>query len=343
MQLTTGEIASRLQGTLSGDSNTPISGIAPTANARQGQIAFAENRRHFRQAIDSEASAVIVGRDLEPPPDTAKAVIQVAQARVGFAELIDLFHPESLPPPGIHASSVVHPEAQIDPSASIGPGCLIGSGTAVEANVVLHGGNQIGNDCRLGESCQLFPRVVLYPRSALGKRVRIHAGAVIGSDGYGYIHDGKRHRKIQQVGGVNIGDDVEIGANTTVDRGALDDTVIGEGTKIDNLVQIAHNVVIGKHCLIIAQTGIAGSTKIGNGVTIAGQVGIAGHLHIGDGATIAAQSGVMRDIPGNQTVFGTPAQEDRKVKRQILALQKLPELLRQLRTGDKTPRPSQNE
>src|SRR6185503_5541348 len=188
----------------------------------------------------------------------------------------------------------------------------------------------VGANCALGEDTHLFPNVTLYPRTQLGKRVRIHAGTVIGSDGFGYVFDEGAHRKVPQVGSTVINDDVEIGANVTIDRGALGPTIIGKGTKIDNLVQIAHNVVIGEHSLVVSQTGIAGSSRIGNYVTLAGQVGIAGHLKIGDRATIAAQSGVMHDIPEGQKWFGTPAMPDRKMKRQLLAMQQLPELLRRV-------------
>jgi UDP-3-O-[3-hydroxymyristoyl] glucosamine N-acyltransferase len=188
----------------------------------------------------------------------------------------------------------------------------------------------------------LHPNVTLYPRSTLGKRVRIHAGSVIGADGFGYVFDKGEHRKVPQVGQVIIHDDVEVGANVTIDRAALGATVIGRGTKIDNLVQIAHNVTIGEHCILVAQVGIAGSTKIGNYVTIAGQVGVAGHLRIADRVTIAAQSGVMHAIPEGQKWMGSPAGPDRVMKRQYLAMERLPELLRRVqelerRLGEAAP------
>src|SRR5207247_8524421 len=182
----------------------------------------------------------------------------------------------------------------------------------------------------IGDGSHLFPNVVLYHNTQLGQRVRIHAGSVIGSDGFGYVVDNGVHRKVPQIGSVIIGDDVEIGANVTIDRGALGPTSIGTGTKIDNLVQIAHNVQIGEHCLVVAQAGIAGSTKLGSYVVLAGQVGLAGHLKIGNQVTIAAQSGVMNDIPDGGKWFGYPAQPDREMKRQIVALRQLPELLKRI-------------
>jgi len=243
---------------------------------------------------------------------------------------LPLFFPEPVLPAGIHPSAVVAASARVDPSAHVGPQCVIGERVRIGADAVLVGRNFISDDCVVGEECRLYPNVTLYPRSALGRRVRIHAGSVIGSDGFGYVFDKGEHRKVPQVGQVIIHDDVEIGANVTIDRAALGATVIGRGTKIDNLVQIAHNVTIGEHCILVAQVGIAGSTKIGNYVTIAGQVGVAGHLRIADKVTIAAQSGVMHHIPEGQKWLGSPAGPDRVMKRQYLAMERLPELLRRV-------------
>ena len=188
----------------------------------------------------------------------------------------------------------------------------------------------MGDDSVLGEETRIFPHVTIYPRSEIGRRVRIHAGAVIGSDGYGYVLDGGFHRKVPQIGQVVIGDDVEIGANVTIDRGALGATRIGRGTKIDNLVQVAHNVVIGEHCLLISQVGIAGSSQLGNYVIVAGQAGVAGHLKIGNQVTVAAQAGVMTDIPDGEKWLGAPAQPDRQMKRQMIAFTHLPDLIRRV-------------
>jgi UDP-3-O-[3-hydroxymyristoyl] glucosamine N-acyltransferase len=205
--------------------------------------------------------------------------------------------------------------------------------------VVLEGGNHIGAASEIGEDSRLFPNVTLYARSIVGARVRIHAGSVIGSDGFGYVFDNSRseapHRKVPQVGNVIIHDDVEIGANVTIDRGALGSTVIGKGSKIDNLVQIGHNVVIGENCIVVAQVGIAGSTKLGKSVILAGQVGLAGHLKIGDRVTIAAQSGVMHNIPDGETWLGYPAGPIADTKRQWIAVQKLPDLLHRVKQLEK--------
>jgi UDP-3-O-[3-hydroxymyristoyl] glucosamine N-acyltransferase len=218
----------------------------------------------------------------------------------------------------------------VDPGAYIGPGCVVGENVVIAARVTLRGGNHIGDNCVIGEQSQLFPNVVLYPQTQIGRRVRVHAGSVLGADGFGYVVDGGVHRKIPQVGHVIVEDDVEIGANVTIDRGALGPTLIGRGTKIDNLVQVAHNVVLGENCLVVAQVGIAGSTTIGSNTILAGQVGLAGHLKIGNNVTVAAQSGVMRDIPDGGKWLGAPAQPDRQAKRQMIALQRLPELIQRV-------------
>ncbi len=196
-------------------------------------------------------------------------------ARVAFAKTLALFFPEQKFAAGIHPTAVIAASAKIDPTAHVGPHCVVGERVKIGANSVLQGGNFIGDDSKLGDDVNLFPNVTIYPRTEIGHRVRIHAGTVIGSDGFGYVLDDGIHRKVPQIGNVVIGDDVEIGSNVSVDRGALGSTVIGKGTKIDNLVQIAHNVEIGEHCIIIAQVGIAGSTKLGKYVILAGQAGIA--------------------------------------------------------------------
>jgi UDP-3-O-[3-hydroxymyristoyl] glucosamine N-acyltransferase len=332
MTLSSGEIASRLDGTLIGDSEIQISGVADAKEAVGGEITFAEEDRFFDVASAGGASAILVSGAYECK---GKPLIKVKNVRVGWAQLLDWFHPEESGSAGIHPGSLVDDSAVVDASASIGPGCVISKNVTIGSGAVLCGGNHIGGDCVIGEDSKLFPNAILYANSRIGKRVRIQAGAIVGSDGYGYVFDGEKHRKIAQIGGVVIGDDVELGANVTIDRGALGDTSIGDGTKIDNLVQIAHNVVIGKHCIIISQTGIAGSTKIGDYTVIAGQVGIAGHLKIGSQVTIAAQSGVMRDIPDGQKVFGSPAQGDRDFKRQLIGIQQLPDLIKRFKGLEK--------
>jgi UDP-3-O-[3-hydroxymyristoyl] glucosamine N-acyltransferase len=334
MPYTALQIADLIGGTVIGDGNVTLSGFAPAGSAKPGDLTFAENDVYFARAEQSAASAVLV----DGPFTSCKPLIKVSNARVGFARAMSLFFPEPAFNPGIHPSAVVAPTALIDPAAPVGPLCVVGERARIGARVVLQANNFVGDSVQIGESCMLYAGVTLYAGTQLGKRVRIHAGTVIGSDGFGYVFDSGIHRKVPQVGNVIVHDDVEIGANVTIDRGALGPTVIGKGTKIDNLVQIAHNVTIGEHCLVVAQAGIAGSTRLGNYVTLAGQVGIAGHLKIGNGATIAAQSGVMHDVPDGQKWFGSPAMPDRKMKRQVLATQQLPELLRRVAELERTTR-----
>jgi UDP-3-O-[3-hydroxymyristoyl] glucosamine N-acyltransferase len=325
--LTAAQLAKELGGEVLGDGAIALTGFAPAAAAKAGDLTFAENEAFFAKAEQSAASAILVDASFQ---SQAKVLIRVPNARIAFAKVVPLFFPEKVFPAGAHPSSVVSASAAVDPTAHIGPFCHVGENVQIGAHVVLRGGNHIGDNCIIGAESHLFPNAVVYALSQIGRRVRIHAGAVIGGDGFGYVFDAGVHRKVPQVGCVIIHDDVEIGANTTIDRGALGPTVIGHGTKIDNLVQIAHNVVIGEHSVLVAQVGIAGSTRVGNYVTLAGQVGIAGHLKIGNKAVVAAQSGVMRDVPDDGKWMGAPAQPDRQEKRQILALQQLPDLLRRV-------------
>jgi UDP-3-O-[3-hydroxymyristoyl] glucosamine N-acyltransferase len=327
MLLTTGELSKQLGGEIIGDASLNISGFAPASAAKPGDLTFAENELYFKTADDSAASAVLVDKDFGP---SKKTLIKVPNARIAFAKVLPLFFPEPQFLPGVHETAVVSKSAQIHSSAHIGPHCVIGENVKIAAGVVLQGGNHIGANCVLGERSHLFPNVVLYSATQLGQRVRIHASSVIGSDGFGYVLDGAIHRKVPQIGNVILHDDVEIGANVTIDRGALGPTVIGKGTKIDNLVQIGHNVQIGENCLIVAQVGIAGSTRLGHYTTLAGQVGLAGHLKIGSKVIVAAQSGVMNNIGDGEKWFGYPAQPDRQMKRQLIAVQQLPELIRRV-------------
>jgi len=297
MTLTTAEIAQQLGGKVLGDPNARLTGFASADQARPGDLTFAETVEYFAAAEASAATAVIAGQEFT---SASKVVIRVANPRVAFAKAVAIFFPEPEFTPGIHPTAVVAKSAQIDASVHIGPHCTIGERVTIGAQAVLLAGDHVGDDSVIGDDSRLFPNVTLYPRTQIGKRVRIHSGAVIGADGFGYVFDSGFHRKVPQIGHVVIGDDVEIGANSCVDRGALGATVIGRGTKIDNLVQVAHNVQTGEHCLLIAQVGISGSTKLGNYVVLAGQAGIGGHLKIGNQATVGATGPMMT----SQTAFG---------------------------------------
>lgn len=332
MSFTAAQIAQQLRGEVLGDGSVTLTGFAAAQHARPGDLTFAEKETYFAAAEQSQASAILVSG---PFTSATKVLIRVPNARVAVAKLLPVFFPVDQYAAGIHPSAVIADSAQVDPTAHIGPNCVIGARAKVGARSVLQGGNHLGRDGTIGDDTSLFPNVVIYAQCQIGNRVSIHAGTVIGSDGYGYVFDEGRHRKMLQVGNVIIHDDVEIGANAAIDRGALGPTVIGQGTKIDNLVHIAHNVTLGRNCLVMGQVGFAGSTQLGDYCVIASQSGIAGHLKIGHQATVGAKSGVMRDIPDKGTVLGIPAAPDREAKRQMIALTQLPELIRRTRELEK--------
>jgi UDP-3-O-[3-hydroxymyristoyl] glucosamine N-acyltransferase len=327
MPFTTAEIARAVGGEVAGDASATLKGFAMIDRARAGDLTFAETPEYFAAAEQSAATAIITGQNVS---SDKKILIRVANPRVAFAKALALFFPEQQFAAGIHPTAVIAKSAQVDSSAHVGPHCIVGDRVKIGANTVLQGGVFVGDDSKLGDDVNLFPNVTIYPRTEIGNRVRIHAGTVIGSDGFGYVLDSGVHRKVPQIGNVAIADDVEIGSNVSVDRGALGSTIIGKGTKIDNLVQIAHNVEIGDHSILCGQAGISGSTKLGKYVILAGQVGLAGHLKIGNQVTVAAQSGVMTDIPDGQKWLGSPAQPDKQTKRQMIAIQHLPELLKRV-------------
>jgi UDP-3-O-[3-hydroxymyristoyl] glucosamine N-acyltransferase len=326
------QIAEHLGGEVIGDGSVRLTGFAAANNAKAGDLTFAEKPAYFAAAEQSAATAVLVNSNLA----SKKVLIRVPNPRIAMARVLPLFFPPEKFGSGIHPTAVVDSTARVDQTAYIGSHCTIGAGVKIGARSVLLGGNHVGRDCQIGNDCCLYPNVVVYPNSQIGHRVAIHAGTVIGSDGFGYVLDEGCHRKMLQVGNVVIHDDVEIGANVAIDRGALGSTIIGEGTKIDNLIQIAHNVVLGRHCVIMGQAGIAGSTHLGDYCLIAAQAGIAGHLKLGNQAMVGATSPVMRDIPdGGKVLGGLPAVPEKEAKRQMIAVAQLPELLRRVRALEK--------
>lgn len=332
MNYTAARIAELLEGEVLGDGEVALTGFSSADQAGPGDLTFAEKDTHFAAAEASAASAILVSGAFA---SHRKVLIRVPNARVAAARALPLFFPPEELAAGVHPSAVIAPTARVDASAHIGPGCVIQDGVTIGARVALLGGNHIGRGCQVGDDVRLFPNVVLYERTLVGHRVAIHAGTVIGSDGYGYVFDQGRHRKVLQVGNVIIGDDVEIGANCAIDRAAFGSTEIGSGTKIDNLVHIAHNVVFGQHCLIMGQCGFAGSTQFGNYCVIASQSGVTGHLKIGHQVTVGGKSGVTRDLADGQTVLGYPAVPDKQAKRQWICLQQLPELIVRMRELEK--------
>jgi UDP-3-O-[3-hydroxymyristoyl] glucosamine N-acyltransferase len=330
-----------------GSTTEELRGIASLASARAGDITFLGNPKYKAAVASTRASLVLLPLDYDgqPAPDQVHMFVDNPSAALArlCSRVEQLLWPK--PRPGIHPSAVVASDASVAASATVGPMCIVESGAVIGEGVHLQARVFVGRGSRVGEGSWLMPGVVVAAECTLGSRVRLQPGVVIGSDGFGYELVAGRHAKIPQVGTVIIGDDVEIGANTAVDRSRFESTIIGEGTKIDNLVQVGHNVVIGKHCLICALVGIAGSCTLGDYVVIGGQAGLAGHLTIGSGAMVAAQSGVKDDIPAKTTVWGSPSLPILLQQKLIVLRNRLPELFRRVdelenRAGIKPERPA---
>ncbi len=320
------EVAEKTGGTVEGDGNIDIRGVAGIGEAGEGEISFIANPRYAAEAAVTKASAVIVSEDWDSA--CSSALIRAKNPDEAFAKAAMLFYaPPPRPAPGIHPSAVVSAGAEVGKDVSIGAFCIIESGAKIGDRTVILPQCYIGRNAILGEDCWLYPQVSLREDVRIGRRTIVHNGTVIGSDGFGYSVDGQGVRtKIPQIGIVEIGDDVEIGANVTIDRARFGKTRIGCGVKIDNLVQIAHNVVIGDHAVIIAQVAIAGSSHIGDKVIIAGQAGIAGHLHVGSGAVIGAKAAVTKDVESGAYMIGVPAMPAAKFKRTQAGMMLLPKL-----------------
>jgi UDP-3-O-[3-hydroxymyristoyl] glucosamine N-acyltransferase len=323
-----GELARLVDGELHGDPSTTIRGLASLEGAEAADLSFVTATRYRAAAEQSRAAAFLVPPGLELP---GRAVIRVAQPFLAVARLLRVFHPEPAPPPGVHPTAVVAESARVAADATVMAHVVVGRACLVESRAVLHPHVVLGERCRVGEGSVLHAHVVLREDVEVGRRVVVHAGTILGADGFGYVFDGTRHQKVPQVGRVVVEDDVEIGANVTVDRATLGATVIGRGTKIDNLVQIGHNTVVGADSIIVAQTGISGSCRIGSRVVLGGQVGVADHVTIGDGAQVGAQSGVHRDVPAGAGMLGTPARPAAEARRALAALPRLPDLARAIR------------
>ena len=330
MSRTAGEIAKYLGLALEGDPSVRVSGVASPENARGEDLVYADSPRHLERAVASAAMCVIAAPGAQLGD---KTVLRAATPKLAFARAAAWL---LVVPP---IAQGIHPTAVIAPTARLAAGVGVGPYAVIEENVEIGAGCEVGAFCfvgrgaQLGPACRLYPRVTLYNGVRLGDRVVVHSGAVIGSDGFGYVFGEGRHWKFPQIGTVEIADDVEIGANTAIDRGALEATRIGRDAKIDNLVQVAHNVTIGEHTIVAAQTGISGSSLIGKNVVIAGQVGIADHCRLEDGAVAGAQAGIPtgKTIRAGQTVWGTPARPLEKFKKQYAWFARLPELAERLR------------
>ena len=322
------EIAKRIEGRLEGDGAIDIHGIAGIEDAVAGDLTFFANSRYIADFRRTRASAVILGEDAEAAPC---AMIRAAQPYLAFARALELFADHWQPPAGVHKLAVVGENTEIARDASIGPFAVIGDGVRIGARTIIHSHVAIGRLAQIGDDCILYSRVTVRERVRLGHRIVVQDGAVIGSDGFGFARraDGSHH-KIPQIGTVVVEDDVEIGANTTIDRPAVGETRIGAGTKIDNLVQVAHGVTLGRNVLLAAQVGIAGSTAIEDSVTLAGQVGVAGHLTIGKGVVATAQTGIPNSVEPGALISGYPAIANRDWLKASAIFRKLPELRKAL-------------
>ncbi len=306
-----------------------LQGVGPLDAAGPGDLTFLDNKKYVDQLTTTQASACLVhARFADKVPEGVVAIVTSDPYRA-FATVVGRFYPAALKlegawgeAGGVAAGAHVHPSAKLEPGVTVEPGAVIGARAEIGTGSVIGANAVIGHDVRIGRNCHIAPNVTLI-HSLLGNRVIIHSGTRVGQDGFGFAMGIKGHLKVPQIGRVVIQDDVEIGANTTIDRGANRDTVIGEGTKIDNLVQIAHNVVVGRHCVIVSHAGISGSTVLGDFVVLAGQAGVTGHLKIGSGAQIGAQAGVMEDVAPGARIVGSPAKPVREFAREIATLKKL--------------------
>jgi UDP-3-O-[3-hydroxymyristoyl] glucosamine N-acyltransferase len=336
MNRTLDEVAKLIGGRVVGDGSVVLTGVSGIREAQPGHLTFLSNPKYTRYLRTTRASAVVVDggcQDLGAAGATPLVVADNAYA--AFARAMGLFADEHRPAPGVHPAAHVDPGAVLGRDASVGPCAVVLDGARVGDRTVIHPGVYVGAGAVVGSDCVIHPNAVLKSACVLGDRVVVHAGSVIGSDGFGFAREGDTQVKVPQIGGVVVEDDVEIWANVCIARATVGTTRIGRGTKIDNLVQIAHNVVIGEGSIVVAQVGICGSAEIGKHVVLAGQAGIAGHLRVGDGAMVGAQSGVTKSVPAGEQVSGYPARRHAVSKRLHAALQALPDLVRTVRGLEK--------
>lgn len=323
-----GELARSLSGRLHGDPDREVDDLRTLEHAGPRDLSFWTDPRYRRQAQESRAGALIVARYDER---ISTDQIECDAAEVAVAQALALLHPEEAHDPGIHPTAAIAPDARVDSSATIGPYVVVGAGSEIGARTVVHPHVTIGRRCRIGAGCVLHPQVVLYDDTELGERTVVHSGTVLGADGFRYVAHAGALVKVPHVGRVRLGSDVEIGANSAVDRAMLEATTVGDGTKIDNLVQVGHNVRIGRSCILCGQTALAGSAVLGDGVVLGGRAGVADHLQVGDGVQVAGGGAVLQSVPPGKTLAGFPAIDIAQWRRQTSLLARLPEIRRRLR------------
>jgi len=299
-------LAKKVEGRLLGDGDAAITGIAGIREAKKGDITFLSHVSFAKYLKDCQASALLVNEDTDPEAIQGRNAIVVKNPALAYAAIADLFDQRTPLAKGISELAYVSPRAKVSQGAAIAPYAHVGDGVVIGKDVSIYPFAYIGNHVKIGSGTTIYPHVTIYDRVKIGKRVTIHGGTVIGSDGFGYVWDGKKHVKIPQIGSVEIEDDVEIGANVTIDRGSLGKTTIGRGVKIDNLSQIAHNVSVGENSIIVAQVGIAGSAVIGQNVVLAGQAGVRDHVTVGDNVQAGGLTRITKDVPENSLIMGTP-------------------------------------
>jgi UDP-3-O-[3-hydroxymyristoyl] glucosamine N-acyltransferase len=332
MEKTLGELARHLEAELRGDPELRVSGVACLEEAKATDISFVAGRRHAGLAGQSAAGALIVPPGIE---GLGKPLLVSANPHLAFAQILALFTEAPRVSLGVSPKAYVGDGVRLGREVSVHPLAYVGDGARIGDRVTIHGGVYVGPGVYIGDDTLIYPNVTILDRCIIGKRVIVHSGTVVGSDGFGFAQDGLCHVKIPQVGIVRIDDDVEVGANCTIDRATLGTTWIQRGVKIDNLVQVAHNVVVGEDSIIVAQVGISGSVRLGRNVILAGQVGVVGHVEIGDGVRVGAQAGVTKSIPAGQDVVGSPAIAHYDALRSTVMISKLPELRKKIKELEK--------
>ena len=335
MAITVGQLAAQLASEVRGNCQLEVTGAQGIDKAGPQDVTFVSDRANLKKLKNSRAGAVIITASLcdsLKPDECPAAFIPVADAYGAFVKVLELLRPRRPRAEiGISQHAVVSPTAKIGEGTNIFPGAYVGDRTMIGRDCDIYPGAVIGDACRVGDGVSIYPNAVLYPEIVIGNRVTIHASAVIGADGFGYRLVDGRHKKLPHFGTVRVDDDVEVGACTTIDRAMIGATVVGEGTKLDNLVMIAHNCELGQHNLFVSQSGLAGSVVTGNYVVCAGQAGVADHVRLGDGCMVASKSGVHRDIPAGERYIGLPAAPEAEARRTLMAQKKLPETRRQVR------------